>query len=570
MVVMPPGTSNRIQTWWPGWGIFFLSLVPTVLAIWLVPGFVTQDGPAHLYNAHILNKSLLLGSQSPFYDAYQANWRLMPNWGGHLILMGLQSVVSPRVADRLLTTMTLVGFGAAILWLRGVVAGQRGFRTAALLCAILAINVTWLWGFTSFLLGLTILPIVWGLWWQSRRRFQLSKTLLIGSLMLLCYLGHLVSLGIAFVGLGILVCSSPRQHWRQQLLTITLACTPVIPLMIHYLTTATGRSPLEPIWEPIGSLTSPITWARRLAWIDPITIARRDIIPLATGVRAGWCRLLGPSLWLALGLCTVLFGSLVKALGDLHKDQRDRQNLLHHQQRPWWVLAVVLGLGACFSPDGLGEDHGYYLAQRIALVALVALVPVLNFSVSQRQSLAVILLIITALGLQSAMVWDYAIDSNRKVEAILATGSRVGEQQRIATLLIDIRGRHRANPLLHADSLLGVGTGNVIWSNYETRHYYFPVQLRDGLRAPSSREFEEIARLDSPGEESVRADRWERLLDAHLPEIDVLIVWGSDPPLDKLNQHYFGPPVLHPGHPVRLYRQSPETATSGMTPNPKR
>ncbi len=39
-----------------------LALLPAVLAIWVSPCFVTQDGPAHLYNAQVLRRSFDPGS----------------------------------------------------------------------------------------------------------------------------------------------------------------------------------------------------------------------------------------------------------------------------------------------------------------------------------------------------------------------------------------------------------------------------------------------------------------------------------------------------------------------------
>jgi hypothetical protein len=31
----------------------------------------------------------------------------------------------------------------------------------------------------------------------------------------------------------------------------------------------------------------------------------------------------------------------------------------------------------------------------------------------------------------------------------------------------------------HADALLGIGTGNIVWNNYAATEYYFPVKYRD-------------------------------------------------------------------------------------------
>ena len=154
---------------------------------------------------------------------------------------------------------------------------------------------------------------------------------------------------------------------------------------------------------------------------------------------------------------------------------------------------------------------------------------------------------------QSAFVWDYAVRSDRLASAFLRAGPAVGRGQRVGTLLVGIRGDYRPNPLLHADNLLGLGTGNVIWSNYETRFYYFPVQVRPEVRHPSSFEFEVVAILEGPGNAKVRADRWGRLLAEHHDAIDVLVVWGSDPALDALNDRWFR--TVYREDPVRVLRR---------------
>jgi hypothetical protein len=122
----------------------------------------------------------------------------------------------------------------------------------------------------------------------------------------------------------------------------------------------------------------------------------------------------------------------------------------------------------------------------------------------------------------------------------------------VATLLVEHPGRFRANPLLHADCLLGIGTGNVIWDNYETRFYYFPIQFRAGFDRPDPFELEQIALQDDPRDADVRAGRWERLLEQHQAAIDVLVVAGSDPRLDAINARWFRP-VAEQG-PLRILR----------------
>ena len=80
-------------------------------------------------------------------------WQPLPNWAGHLGTMALVSLFPPDIAARVMTALTLVLFAASVVWLRWTVAGPRGLATASILAVLLALNVTWLLGFTSFLLG---------------------------------------------------------------------------------------------------------------------------------------------------------------------------------------------------------------------------------------------------------------------------------------------------------------------------------------------------------------------------------------------------------------------------------
>ena len=50
-------TTRSRRSLWLGWTIAASVLAPPLLAVWIIPGFMTQDGPTHLYNAWILTRS---------------------------------------------------------------------------------------------------------------------------------------------------------------------------------------------------------------------------------------------------------------------------------------------------------------------------------------------------------------------------------------------------------------------------------------------------------------------------------------------------------------------------------
>jgi hypothetical protein len=212
------------------------------------------------------------------------------------------------------------------------------------------------------------------------------------------------------------------------------------------------------------------------------------------------------------------------------------------ERRGWFALAGLLLLGGLLGPDTLGPKHGNYLSQRVLLQGLAALVPALDLGIGRPLGKLGAGALVIALALQSAFVWDYALRSDRLVGAFMGAAPHVGTDRRVGTLLLDLRQRYRANPLLHVDNLLGVGTGNVVWNNYEAAHYYFPVRVREDVPHPPPLAFEDVALLDDPAFAGRRAARWAALLAEHRDAIDVLVVWGRDPGgLDEITARWFQP-----------------------------
>ena len=209
------------------------------------------------------------------------------------------------------------------------------------------------------------------------------------------------------------------------------------------------------------------------------------------------------------------------------------------ERRGWAILSALLIVGGFFAPDPLGEAHGNYVPQRIILLGLVALAAWINWNPKPFVSRIAAGLLAAAVIVQSLLVLDYARETSARVGPFARARRAIGRERRVGTLLIDIGTRFRSNPVRHADCLLGVGTGNVVWSDYETIHYYFPVQVRDGVDRPPARDFEDVALMTDPLDARERARRWAGLLDRHHSSIDVLAVWGRDPQMEAICGRWF-------------------------------
>jgi hypothetical protein len=540
------------------WGLTVLAaaLAPALAAIWTVPWFVTQDGPAHVYNAQILAWSFDPGS--PFRDVYTIQWQPIPNWVGHLALAGLVSVLPAWVADRIMTSVTLAVFAVSILWLRWRVAGGRNLPAAALLASLLALNITWLFGFTSFLLGACLFPITLGFWWTNQARWNAGHMAVLAVLLVLGYFCHLVSLGLTVLCLVVLVVASPLadatetsqvQRRIVRLAGVSVSFLPLIPLGLCYLQLAHRGGPMQPLWENLADPLSPRAWKEQITWVDPLTLARKDALPFTDRVSPVFL-VCAPVVWFAVTVAICGGAGISAGLWTRFRKRSDRSTDLgdpsmrawtgpRGERRGWLILAVVLLAGGIAGPDTLGPDHGEYLPQRVLLFGLVACVPLIDIDARKWWGWAATASLALAVVLQSAIVWDYALYSDRTAGQIIRAHDLVGRNRRLVTLPVTIRSRFRANPLLHVESWLGVDSGNVAWNNYETRHYYFPVQFRPGIDRPHPDQLEHVLKHDGPQQAADRSREWERILSDHADSIDVLLVYKREPRLDAITQRWF-------------------------------
>jgi len=557
--------------------VLLLALSPALAAIWLTPSFTTQDGPAHLYNAQIINSSF--ESPPPFRGVYAVRWRPIPNWAGPFTLSGLVAVLPAWAADRIMTSLTLVAFGASILWLRWCVAGRRGMRVAALLAALLAMNIAWLFGFTSFLLGACLFPITLGVWWKSRERLNTRSLVTLSALLTLGYFCHLVSLGLTALGLLVLASAGPLPvgsggtHWQRRssrLARTSASFLPLIALGIYYLGLARQRGPMRPQWHDLADPWSVADWVRRLGWVDPLTLATKIGMPLTERVNR-WFVVFAPAVWAlaVLLLCisartaqwysrtgaamptdtSESVGRLVQRLDQA----RSRSAGPPESRQGWMSLGAILLLVGFLGPDSLGPAHGDYLPQRVVLLGLVALAPIFDLRLSGWVGPLALGSLLTAVALQSAIVWDYALYCDRSAGQFIRARDAVGRNQRVVTLLVKSRGRFRANPLLHAGDWLGVDTRNVVWNNYETLHYYFPVQFQPGIDRPHPDELELVSLHENSEQASERARDWERILARHGDSIDVVVVWKNEPRLDAVTARWFD--LIERRGDIRIFRR---------------
>jgi hypothetical protein len=235
---------------------------------------------------------------------------------GQLGLLGLLQVLPAWAADRMMTTITLIGFGASILWLRWKAVGNRGLNLAVLLCALLSINLCWIYGFTSYMLGACLYAITIGVWWGYRERLGAGRICLLGALLFVGFFCHPVTVGLTALSLLFLSILAPIEgidgaswQWRGRLLRLvktSISVIPVILLVLNYRQISAQGGPMAPIGDQWTNPLSPKTWIRQVLAAEPISICRKLVVPFTewTGPAA---ILLLPIVWFAIAVTIWLF-----------------------------------------------------------------------------------------------------------------------------------------------------------------------------------------------------------------------------------------------------------------------
>jgi hypothetical protein len=342
-------------------------------------------------------------------------------------------------------------------------------------------------------------------------------------------------MGLTALGLAVLAAATPGPRRLARWLWTTAAFLPLLPLGVVYRSLMRAGGGVSPEWNYLKHPFSLAAWGQQLGWVDPITLASKRTLPFLQ-VSSPWFGLAAPVLWFAVALAALVLATLRRSTVTSGHEPGGTG-----MRQGWAVLAGILVLGGVVGPDTMGIGHGDYLPQRVFLLGLVALLPYLELGAGGWTRRVATAALGFALVVQSATVWAYALEADRLATPFIQAASAVGKDQRVGTLQVDIRGRYRANPMMHVDNLLGIDTGNILWSNYETTHYYFPVQLCDPDRHPPAWVFEAVTILEDPRDAPRRLKLWRDLLEEYHGEIDVLVTWGSKPELDAVNERFFAP-----------------------------
>jgi hypothetical protein len=532
------------------WALLIVGILvtPIVAAIWSHPWFVTQDGPIYLYNSHIILESLK--SNNPFREYYWVRPVPVPYWGAYLFLTALMSVVPERIADHLMVTITSVGLMTCILWLSWKVAGWDGMALVAPFAVILSLNILWLSGLYNFIFGAGCYLITLGVWWSSRDDLGLKRALQMAVLLIANFLCHPVSLGVTVFALIALSAATPGAEWRRRAGWTLVSIVPLVPLIFLYRSMMQAAAAIHPRWMNLADPLSARQWLTYSRRVNILSLIDQEPNLLFSHTVSSWSHLPAVTTWTIVGLILLSLSSVI--------GRQNERSAAGNTTRGWVLVSAALILCGLFGPDDVGEAHGGFLRERILLLGLATVVPILKPRLTRARPGSLVAAVgfgalLIAAYLQLAAVRSYAQTSNRLAGEFMQAKPYVGTGQRVAVLIVEPETNYEPKPLLHLPELFGIDSGNVIWNNYGPGLYYFPVRFRDASNA-SLFYVRGIPEFTDHQISQEDLEDWADLLSEIEARTDVLVVWRGTAELDEVNSEWFADEPVFQNDNVRVFR----------------
>jgi hypothetical protein len=517
--------------------------------IWSVTHFVTQDGSAHLYNAYLMGE--LLKGDPLVAGHVRLNSLAVPNSSGHWLLVVLLQVASPDVVTKVISTLTYALFVAALAWLRWCSAGRDGMATSILFAAALGLNWMWLLGFHNFNIGVVCVIVAAAFAWTRRDTMGVRAALLLALLLLVTYVSHIVSFGIAATSVVVCAVGASPANRRRTIAWTLLALAPAALLFLLFASLGYRSEPYVPHWRALADASSLVAWFEQWRQADPFIFISRKMFPFST-VQSAAMAVFAPIVWIGVSLVCLLVATM---------HPRHRAWVTTNGRPIFIVLVIMLVPLGIVGPDDFGLSNGSILRQRVLLCGLCFVVPLFRLGAAPVLRRVAQLSLAFVIVFQTTVLWEYATLTDVKAQELLSSRDALDEHDSLASIIvIEDATRFFAMPEAHLNTLNGVGRDLVVWDNYELAHYLFPIVARidadrEFVRALASSHAFDLSDDSEPFE--AKLAKLEACLRTDHGRIGKMLVWGVDPRVDALLRQWFEPEPYFVNGRVRLFRHLP-------------
>ena len=221
--------------------VVIVLLVIHILPVWLFKYACTQDGPAHVHNAHIL-KVYHNHENYILREVHERNPTLFPNWTSHVVMAGLMYVFPPLICEKIFFSLCIGLLPLSLLYLlNGIQKSKTLFCLVGFVCAY---NYLLHMGFYNFALSVSLFFFALGCWWRCEDKLSPKAFVTAYVWLTVVYLTHfqsyaLLTISLTFLGVYLYVydaLESPRLRLAAQLKSVLLFLGSMLPAYIILLT----------------------------------------------------------------------------------------------------------------------------------------------------------------------------------------------------------------------------------------------------------------------------------------------------------------------------------------------
>ena len=455
--------------------ILLLALILAhLIPIWVFQYFPSQDGPTHIENANIIF-DYFNPDRSILRDYYILNTHLEPTWLGHLVLAGLMYIIPIFTVEKIFLSGYVIFLPLSIRYALKGIRPDSGFLTFLMFPFIY--NYPLHMGFYSFSYSLVVFFFLVGYWMRNREQLTLPKMVNLALLSLLLYFCHIVSLGMAYMGIALLtvwlilfdlVQDKPgsrfdfqmlRKALGKRVLPVILAFLPTVIVVVMFLS-----------WQ--GVEFPEVGIRRSFYWLLKDLTQMESLVSFQK--EESFC---------SIGLGVVFAGLFLYLI--VSKVRRRRL------ERWDGLLAVVLGYALVYflAPNAISE--GSFITDRLNLYPFFAIVlwfGVQPYLKTVKRGIMFVAIVITVASL-AVHTLKYS-ELNNHLAEYLSGMNLIEPNKTLLPLAFDSRGHAadgrvlslKVRPFLHTSGYIAAQRHVVDFTNYEAGAFNcFPVLFRSNL-----------------------------------------------------------------------------------------
>ena len=221
----------------------------------MVPIMTTPIVPVIDFYYHVLRYYVLAGEIEGAEAFYEPNWQVLPNLGLDIIGLGVAQLLPPLLGAKLIFALLVGGFYWAGLAAATAVSGRLE-PTAITIFAIASYSHILSWGFSNFILGLSLAMLCFAVWvrMESRPFAQVAVAAALGLLIMIVHAFSFMVWGLLLACYELGRLGPDRRDYIARLPARWLRLAPVaLPAFLFFLASETGGG-AKPITTSIANL----------------------------------------------------------------------------------------------------------------------------------------------------------------------------------------------------------------------------------------------------------------------------------------------------------------------------